>query len=221
MQLLFRMVVINGVAADAAMPNISGNQGGQRLVSINRHQELEEDTYMLWLCLLRVLPRNMEVVEHELRESIFSLFPLLLTYLTESDNSEYPGQMRVKSSPVLALDVVTEYVTVLLDYVKAYHPEGVSSSSKGGTAFANLYEKNGEILFHLIDGTINSVEFSISRVQALCLQCLKCTDEDRSFATRRAPTAKHAYVCIWQCMSGEQGCIICLASPAPVLLWEA
>lgn len=170
--LLFRMLVIDDVPVCPATANTPAITT-KLMVSVNKHSELEEDTLTLWISLLRVLPKKLDTVNQELRDNIFALFPLLVNHLSEYDSEESHGKMIVCSSSVLMLDIVTEYMSILSDYIKLYASDNAGSTETGSNIFVNIFERERELWLQLSHDNHVCIEVSIPRVQELSIQCLR------------------------------------------------
>ncbi|GBE60551.1 importin beta-2 subunit family protein, putative [Babesia ovata] len=169
--LLFRTVVVGSGTNDQA------TQSCQRLLQLCKYAELEEDVLMLWICLLRVLPRKVDTADHELLNNALSLFPLLIAYLTDRHHGEQPGEMRVSVASPMAVDVVTEYLAVVLDLSKSRLSSAGSATGMVDPS-GGIYERSGEVWFQLTGSTSCSVAFSVSQLQSLCVEALKRPDGD-------------------------------------------
>ncbi|ORM41993.1 Importin-11 [Babesia sp. Xinjiang] len=140
----------------------------QRMVSPCRYPELDEDILTLWVCLLRVLPHNLKSVDRQLLNDVFSLFPLFLAYLINNDIGDNTGQVNVHRVPVLQIDIVTEYLAVILDFSKTYLSNTGSS----------LCERVDGVWFQKSIDTTFFLEFNLSLVHTICLRSLKRSEDD-------------------------------------------
>ncbi|GIX63071.1 importin-11 [Babesia caballi] len=169
--LLFRTVVVADASASYESPLST-----QRMVSPCSYPELEEDVLTLWVCLLRVLPRNIAAVDSDLLNDVFRLFPLLLAYLTDSDGNRGHERLQAGCAPELAVDIVTEYVATVLDCTRAYMPDAAAAAGVAATPGGSLRENGGELWFQAPLGTSFTLAFSVSKVKTLCLESLKCAN---------------------------------------------
>eukprot|EP00371_Babesia_bovis_P002132 XP_001610779.1 hypothetical protein [Babesia bovis T2Bo] len=164
---LFHLLFQTLVISDRKDSKMAVNQQ-PKMLSTCRYIELEEDTLTLWVSLLRVLPRNIESVDNQLLTNAFILLPLFIDYLLGYESSNTVPQMRLSYASPLHIDIVTEYLTILIDLSKTYLP----SASSG-----MLYEKDNELWFRNIANSGLSYDFSISKVQNICIAVLKKHDD--------------------------------------------
>ncbi|CDR94287.1 hypothetical protein, conserved [Babesia bigemina] len=169
--LLFRTVVVGPATNDKATTSC------QRLLSLCKYAELEEDLLMLWICLLRVLPRTVDTVDQEMLNNALSLFPLLIAYLADGDHGGAPGEMRVSSVSPIALDVVIDYLAVALDLSK-FQLSGARPATGMADPSVGIYESSGEMWFQLRATASHSVAFSLYQLQQLSVETLKRPDGD-------------------------------------------
>ncbi|GFE54042.1 importin-11 isoform X1, putative [Babesia ovis] len=166
---LFHLLFHTLVISDLPDSTSNTNRPPPRMMSACKYTELEEDALTLWVCLLRVLPFKLEAVDQQLLNNVFSIFPLLLDYLVGYDTDGDTRQIRIRYVPAIHIDIVTEYLTVIIDSSKAY-----LSSASGGT----LCERADGLWFQNTTGSSLSFNFNLSQVQTICLESLKRPDDE-------------------------------------------
>ncbi|EKX74059.1 conserved hypothetical protein [Theileria equi strain WA] len=145
---------------------------GQRkiILSISKYALMEDSTLILWLSILRILPRKVYRLDKTIVQNIFILFPIFVDFLIEPQPFGDSIKIRALLLPSLAIDIVAEYLALVVDLEIGKLSSDNESKSIFSTKISNI--KND--IFYCLDG----LEINLSNIQKLAIYCMQNSNDE-------------------------------------------
>ncbi|KAK2196839.1 bifunctional Armadillo-type fold/Armadillo-like helical [Babesia duncani] len=149
-------LLLNTIVFDSSSEN--------RLATISKYNELEEETLTLWLCLLRLLPRNVARLDRTFIVNICNLFPPLVDYVCDIKNTHIP----IMETSSLVLDIIVEYFALIIDLTWFF----IHSRQDPGITTSMFITQNGQSLIYR-HPEMHSINLDLNKIQTLALRYIQ------------------------------------------------